>query len=58
LKEDITLCDGHGCPATEQCQRFSPYVPSEKPLMYFAGVPYNHVKQECHMFYEKPKEAA
>jgi hypothetical protein len=55
---DITLCDGHGCPATEQCHRFSPYVPSEKPLMYFAGVPYNHTVQKCHMFYEKPKEAA
>ncbi len=55
---DITLCDGLHCPIAEQCQRYLPYRPTEEIKMYFAGVPYNHYLQQCHMFYEKPKEAA
>lgn len=53
-----TLCDGVQCPIAEQCSRFAPYVPTEKVKMYLAGVPYNHNVQKCHMFIDKPKEAA
>jgi|Laugrespbdmm15sd_2_1035082.scaffolds.fasta_scaffold00713_8 hypothetical protein len=55
---DITLCDGLHCPIAEQCERYLPYRPTEEMKSYFVGVPYNHNLQQCHMFYEKPKEAA